>query len=67
MTAKVVPFRECNHGVPMDHAAYCPECELEWHEPALLSSQAMVDRHLQKISAAKAAIQLRALLKEADQ
>ena len=66
MTRKV-PFKECNHGVSMDPASYCPECELEWHESAMLIAEAAVKRHLQKIVAANAAIQARALLKEADQ
>jgi len=64
MTRKV-PFKECNHGVSMDPASYCPECELEWHKSALLIAQAAVNRHRQKISAANAAIQARNLLKEA--
>ena len=67
MTTKGILFKECNHGVAMDPKSYCPECELEWHEPALLSAQAAVDRHLQKITSAKAAIHARALLKETDQ
>jgi hypothetical protein len=67
MTSRAVPFKECNHGVSMDPASYCPECELAWHESALLIAQAAVDRHRHKISAANAAIQARAMLKETDQ
>jgi hypothetical protein len=67
MTSRVVPFKECNHGVSMDPTAYCPKCELEWHEPALSTAKAAVKRHLQKIVAAKAIIRSRNLLKEADQ
>ncbi len=48
--------KACSHGVALIASAYCPACEIVWHEEGLRDALKAVDRHTRKLEIARAAI-----------
>lgn len=48
--------KACQHGVAMIASAYCPACEIIWHEECLKRAVRAVKRHTRKLEIARSAL-----------